>query len=141
MFGHEKGFTLIEVLVASLILFSVLTISTNIYRSSIKAVEKVSAITLISRALPFVREDIKTKIFQKEIKGEDVFNKNISYTWHCAPLETSKNIISAYDEFTGGLQYGHFNLALNKVFLTIKYGNGFLIKEKKYQYKELSWTR
>ena len=140
MYGHEKGFTLIEVLISSLILFSVLAISTSMYRTSINTMENITSVTLISRAIPSIRENIKTQIFQKKIKGKGVFNKSISYTWHCVKIETSKNILSAYDEFTNGLKYGKFFLVLNNVFLAIKYRNGLSIKEKNYQYKELLWT-
>ena len=141
MSGREKGFTLIEVLISGLILFSVLAVGTVAYRTSIALMDKITATTLISRALPSVMENVKTEIFQKKTEGHGFFNDTITYTWRCTPAKTSKNILSAHDEFTGSLEYGSFNITLNNVFLTIKYESDISTKETSYEYRELLWSR
>ena len=141
MHRRENGFTLIEVLIAGLILFSVLSVGTIAYRTSIVLMDKITATTLISRALPSVMENVKMEIFQKKTKGKGTFNDTINYTWHCTPAKTSRNILSAHDEFTGNLKYGSFNIALDDVFLTIKHNNGIFTKEASYEYRELLWNR
>jgi prepilin-type N-terminal cleavage/methylation domain-containing protein len=138
---NDKGFTLVEVLIASLILFSVLGISTLSYRGAVLAVERTTAAVLIADALPTIMTNVKNKLFSRQTEGTGRFLNDISYSWKSRVAKTAKNIISAHDEITGGMRYGAFTLVLNEVRLTITYEKGVTRKKVEYEYQELSWSR
>ena len=140
MYCDNKGFTLVEVVVASTILFSAIAVGTLAYRTSLRSVDKITVNVFISHALPPIMERVKAGIMSRKTRGKGRFGDAVTYTWNARTVKTSKNIISSYDERTGGLEYGRFNVALNKVYLTITYQKDTMSKKTTYEYHELSWA-
>ena len=141
MFGREQGFTLIEVLIAAVIMFTVLSIGVSTYRTSLHQLDKTTKHSLINRFLPAIMEDIKQQLFNGGQQGEGVFGTSVSYVWSSVPQLQSANILGTRDLTTGQLQAGIFELVLHNVHLTIKYGNQKSTAGFDYNYKELTWAR
>ena len=141
MFGNEKGFTLVEVIVASVVLFSAIAIGSLAYRTSVNSLDRISTNIAMADALPpimvFVREDLELEKDQ----GSGRYSPYISYSFEAKTAETSRNILSPYDEFTGGLQYGDYVITLWNVQLTMTYEEEGRVKQAQYDYKELIWER
>ena len=136
---NNKGFTLVEVMISAVILFSALAIGTIGYRTSIRAVDRITAHVIIADALPDIMERVKTEIIEHKNQGEGRYGNEISYAWNSKEIKSSKNIRSSYDETTGGLEYGRFQVVLNNIKLTVTYDGGSRRKEARYEYQELSW--
>ena len=139
MFYNNKGFTLVEVMISAVILFSALAIGTLAYRTSIRAVDRITAYVVIADALPAIMAMVKTEIIEHKNQGEGRYGNEISYAWNSKKIKSSKNIRSSYDLATGGLEYGRFQVVLNNIELTVTYEGGSRRKEAQYEYQELSW--
>lgn len=134
----KNGFTLIEVMIAAVILFSALTMGSLAYRTSVNSVDKIKAGIFIADALPAIMAKVKTEISVHKNQGAGRYSKPITYTWNSKKIKSSKNILGYYDEITGGLQYGHFKVALHKVELAITYNENNMIKMASYEYQVFS---
>jgi len=139
MSGCERGFTLIEVLIASVIMFTILTIGVSTYRTSLRLLDKTTKHSLTSRSLPAVMEQIKFQILSGKRQGRRSFNSRISYSWSSTSQLQSENLLGTRDVNTGNLQPGMFVLVLHNVHLNIKYGDKETDSGFDYNYKELTW--
>lgn len=140
MFHNNKGFTLVEVMISAVILFSALAIGTLAYRTSIRSVDRIKANVLVADALPAIMAMVKTEIIEHKNQGKGDYGKSIVYVWNSKEIKSSKNILSSYDELTGGLEYGRFKVVLNSIELTITYEGDGRKKKARYEYQELSWS-
>ena len=84
--GLDAGFTLVEVLIASLILFSVLTVGTMAYRTSVRLFEKITISAVISGALPDIMALVKESLMERKNSGEAPYNKTIHYSWKASEI-------------------------------------------------------
>ena len=141
MSHNNKGFTLVEVMISAVIMFSALAIGTLAYRTSIRSVGRITTNVLIADALPAIMAMVKTEIIGHINHGEGRCGDSIAYAWNSKEIKSSKNILSSYDEATGGLEYGRFQVVLNNIELTITYEGDGRRKEARYEYQELSWSR
>ena len=139
MFHDQKGFTLVEVLVASVIMFSALVLGTLAYRTSINAMERVTANVLIADSLPAIMAEIKTGLMAQADHGDGHYGETITYSWRSKEIKSARNISSSYNEFTGGLDYGRFQLILSDIHLTVTCAGDGRGKKAGYDYRELSW--
>lgn len=138
---HDKGFTLVEVMIGAIILFSALALGALSYRTSIQLVASIRANVVVADALPSIMAEVRTQIFGKAKEGKGVFGKRIAYSWVAEPIRSSRDILGPYDESTGGLEYGAYTLALNRVRLTVTFGDDERRKQSEYTYQELSWFK
>lgn len=141
MYRDNQGFTLIEVMISAIILFSVLGVSMLAYRTSINTVDRITAHVLIADALPAIMVEVKTALIDHANQGTGHFGKAIAYAWKAKESISSKNILSARDEFTGKIGYGNFTMSLQRIQLTITYVEKDWNKKSRYEYQELSWFR
>jgi len=141
IFLNNKGFILAEVLISALILFAVLSLGTLAYRSSIRIVNRFTAIAGLSDALPEITSIVKRDLMAHRLKGQGRQGKNITYQWFAKVVKSSRDIISSYNEATGGLEYGRFKLKLNEIHLTVSYHGAGINRKEQYKYNELSWMR
>jgi prepilin-type N-terminal cleavage/methylation domain-containing protein len=141
MFGNEKGFTLVEVIVASVVLFSAVAVGSFTYRTSVASVDRISANIAMADALPAIMVFVKEELEHEKDQGNGRYSPNITYSFEAKTAETSKNILSAYDEFGGGLQYGDYVITLKNVQLTITSEEEGRVKQAQYDYKELLWEK
>jgi len=139
--GGNSGFTLVEILVVSVILFAVVTTGTLVFRNTIQQVGKVTVQAQIARSLQPIIALVREEIKNGTDKGSGIFGRKINYQWQSEVIRTSRNIVSSYDERTGGPEYGIFQMTLHTVFLTIVYGDGGKNHQEQYEYQELSWAK
>ena len=141
MFGNEKGFTLVEVIVASVILFSAIAIGSIAYRTSIASVDRITANIAIADALPAIMVSVKEDLENRKDQGSGRYSPNILYSFKARTVESSRNILRSYDEFTGGLGYGSYVMTLKDIQLTITCEEEGRFKQAQYNYKELLWSK
>lgn len=138
--NNNKGFTLVEVMISAIILFLAIAIGTAANRNTIRIIDKITTIAFVSDALPHIMEMVKGEIMAGKGKGQGHYGESIAYTWRSKEIKSSKNIVSSYDEVTGGLEYGRFKVVLNNIQLNIIYEGEGRRKETQYEYQELSWS-
>ncbi|MBF0225771.1 MAG: prepilin-type N-terminal cleavage/methylation domain-containing protein [Desulfobacterales bacterium] len=138
---YDDGFTLIEVLIASLIIFSAISIGSLIYQSSVRAVIKINSHISIAEAIPSIVDLIKEDIVSGKDKGEGRFHTYISYLYTSKDIKKGKNILSGFDEISNSISYGRFNITLKEIKLKIIYNDKAFKREEYYTYKELLWKQ
>lgn len=88
---RANGFTLIEVLVSSVILFSVISIMTLIYRGAVGASMKAEQVVHISQGLPFAINDIRNYIRSNGAKFNVLDGQglavNTKYSWNAEVVD------------------------------------------------------
>jgi type II secretory pathway component PulJ len=133
----NKGFTLIEVIISSLILFFAISIGTVAYRKTIRLIEKITVGVAIEDALPFIMEIVKSDLMEKKDGGKGNYGKFITFFWSLEEIKSSRNVLGYFDEAAGGGRHGKFLVSLNHIFLNIAYERNGLKKISEYEYKEL----
>jgi len=129
MHHKQQGMTLIEVMVASTILFSVLVLMSQVMGTALKSSEQAEKNINISYNMPFIIDEIKLKIDIGKSSGNDVFfNKELTYNWQAnlskqSPINKYSGINSASDR----------KVKLYTVILNIKYKK----LEKSFEYMEV----
>jgi len=133
-----SGFTLVEVLVASVILFSVIATVSMVYRGAFLSSEKANNHISISGVLPSVLANIRTDIRDNSL-GNSLSGKNeawgVNYQWQASVIE-QKYPPKKFDEFTHQISKAKIYYKLWQVSLTLEY-NGLT---KQHVFKELSWV-
>lgn len=137
----ESGFTLVEVLIAAVILFSALALGLLAYRTSISTLDRVTANVRIADALPAIMAKVKTEVQGRKTRGEDRYDESVAYLWRARRIKRSENIILPFDDATGGPQKGAFKITLYNILLKITYERDGHNKETEYEYQELSWFK
>lgn len=141
IYCENDGFTLVEVLVASVILFSAIAVGTLAYRTSIISVDSVIANVRIADALPSIIEIVKKEVMAHKDKGHGPYSGRISYFFKVNQTTSSRNILGLSDEIAGGFDYGTYNMALKDIHLIIRFQDELHPKEAVYDYKELIWSK
>ncbi|MBI5591222.1 MAG: hypothetical protein HY881_12140 [Deltaproteobacteria bacterium] len=140
VFRNPGGFTLVEVIIAAVILFSALAIGSVAHRASIRIIEKSAAVIAVSDALPSIVENIKAEIFDNKDSGTGRYGKDIVYSWSAAETKSSPDILGEFDESTGGMEFGRFRMAMKTVTAKLTcslYGQARVFA---YEYQELAWA-
>ncbi len=134
----SRGFTLIEVIIAAVILFAALVIGAVAHRASVRVIDKSAAVIAASDALPSIVENIKADLSNHENKGSGHYGPNITYEWSAVETKSSPDILSEFSETTGGMEYGRFDVAMKTV--TVKLTRTSNGKEHvfPYEYQELA---
>lgn len=94
-FSRSRGMTIIEVLVASLILFMAIGLSASIFRQTsllqLKLAEELNADEVISLTIPMVRFELEDQKTQGvlDIKGEQLY-------WQ-SHIESEQGFVAGYD--------------------------------------------
>lgn len=140
-FIDQKGFTLVEVIIASVILFSAIAIGSAAYRLAVNSFFRIDANVAIAEALPNVMELVRSDIMAGAENGKEKYNSHIAYEYTSRIIKTSTNIKSGYDEVTGGIEYGSYNVFLKEVDLVINLEKDGVSKSASYKYNELVWRR
>ena len=141
IFLNNKGFTLIEVLISALILFSALSLGTLAYRGSLGIIDRFTADVAIADALPRIMSQVKQELMARRLEGHGHIGRYVTFKWNSKVVKSSRNIISPYDEATGGLGYGRFLVRLNKIEVVVSFHRAGVVREKGYKYYELSWIK
>ena len=137
--NKTKGFTLIEVLIAAVILFMTIAVTTLVYRSALLSTRKAEQSILSSGYLPMIVDDISEVIKQKDTGTETVISGDgitmqIQYDWQASLLQ-AKSAPSTLDSFTGAVIKQPPRYRLWQVTLDIKTGTN----TKQFVYEDLSY--
>lgn len=137
---QQAGFTLIEVMVAALILFSVIATVTMVYRGAFLASEKAENHISISGVLPSVLATVRHEVRLHGNSTDKEFTRqgrawDIHYQWR-ARLVTHQAAPERFDVDSGQFVTPPKKYKLWQVELTLS-RNGL---NKQYQFNELSWS-
>ncbi len=135
---NMSGFTLVEVLVASVILFSVIATVSMVYRGAFLSSEKANNHINISGVLPSVLANIRTGIRDNSLENSLTGKSEawgVNYQWQARVIE-QKYPPKKYDAFTQQLTKAKIYYKLWQVNLILEY-NGLT---KQHVFKELSWV-
>jgi prepilin-type N-terminal cleavage/methylation domain-containing protein len=134
-----KGFTLIEVMIAGVILFIALTSMTMVYRtaviSSIKASSNVNFSSNVGLIMNTIQGHIRNGQLSDETSGEGAVD-GASYTWSTRLIE-NKGAAKRFDVDEGMWVDQPKKFYLWHVELVVEQEN----RTRVYHFKELSWTR
>ncbi|MFC0117838.1 PulJ/GspJ family protein [Pseudoalteromonas xiamenensis] len=136
---RDTGFTLIEVLVASVILFSAVSVSALIYRNatmaSIKATETLSFATQLKSTLSAIEDDIRVRSQSTDTKlsGQGT-EDHFQYRW-IAVLAEQASPPPRFDPDTGSFLPAKRSYKLWHVELTTTIAG----KSKEYDFYEMGW--
>jgi len=136
----NHGFTLIEVLVASVILFSVIATVSMVYRGAFISSEQANKQVNIIKVLPSVLATIKQQVQQQSNLSNDTelqYNSqalNVVYSWK-ATLIQSKSAPAQFEMESGKVITGTKKYKLWLVKLTLL-SKGLT---KEYEFNEMSW--
>jgi len=135
-----KGFTLVEVLVASVILFSAIAVVSMIFRGAFIGSEKADNHINLSGIMPAVLASIKDEIqlqgnsTDSQLKGQ-AQAWDITYQWQASLLKI-KSAQPEFDIDTSSMTNPPERFKLWQVSLDVE-RNGII---KNYEFNELSWT-
>ncbi|XQW85901.1 PulJ/GspJ family protein [Thalassotalea piscium] len=137
---QERGFTLIEVLVATVILIISITVVSMIYRGAYIGSEKANNHIMIKTALPAILATVRSEIRQRSNSNDTQLegrNKvwDTQYYW-TAQLKEFKSPPAHMDVDAGGFVTPDKKYKLWEVALTLTMKQ----TTKSYQFKELSWN-
>ena len=141
MFLNNRGFTLVEVMVASVILFSVVAVGALGLRTAFDSMTRISAVTHSAKSLPDVIEVVKSQLLKGTIKGSGRVDEIVSFSFVASLIKSQKNIISKGNLFNDNIQYGTYDLSLYAVELELYFDIQGKKKKRKYTYKELIWAK
>ena len=134
---NSQGFTLIEVLLASVILIATISTMTLIYRtaaiSSITASDNVK----MNGSIGFIMNDIKSKVRGSNAilaQNDKGIVSGVEYTWH-TQLNKFKSAPPRFDVDNGTWKKPPPRFYLWDVYLNVSYKG----RQLDIQYKELSW--
>ena len=137
----QKGFTLLEVLVASLILFLVIVTMMNVYRgailSSSKAERSLSLVAEVPQLRPLITQEIQASSGESYIERSGVIGE-ISFQWRAEPVIKGRAYSPENEDMDSPFYRsgrGSTLLYLWVVDLTVSMEG----MQRSYQFEELSW--
>lgn len=137
--SDTSGFTLVEILVASVILFTCLGAAAVSYNTAVNLAQKLDETIAVSSAMPHIREQIKTHLFQGTLSGTITHAGDPVILWQAAE-HLSGFTLSTVDESSDRLfEPGRFRIILYTVTLTGRSGQLDNAYSQVYTYTELVW--
>lgn len=135
----NKGFTLIEVLVASIILFSSIAIVSLLYKGVLVSSQKAQQHIQLSAAVPFVIEVVQRDIrYQKKVSEQTLSGQGIywgvDYQWRAKIIE-AKAPPTNFDIESGKMVEHQAKYLLWQVSLKLEFKN----VQQELVYNDLSW--
>ncbi|CAH9052712.1 hypothetical protein PSECIP111951_00674 [Pseudoalteromonas holothuriae] len=136
----SSGFTLIEVLVASVILFSTITAVTLLYRGAVLSSTKATRVMQITNVMPIAAKQIGYMIRKKTVPGiaslsgsNQFWGVGVKWTAHRIDYRSAPAIYD-FDNGQDAEQPKKYSLwAVNVTFSINDY-------QREYQFKQVSWN-
>jgi type II secretory pathway component PulJ len=109
-----NGFSIIEVLVASFILFSAIATLSAILTNSLLNLKKIEKNTIETSEIASVRAFVTNEIAKKKYTGEAKRN-HIKFTWQTSKIAEGAKFNYPRTAEIGSLYSNHFTLALHQI--------------------------
>ena len=136
--SRQNGFTLIEVLVASFIMFLVITSATLIYRgavlSSVKAEKTLVILSYAEMLTDSIKSSIRNASDQQQISDSRAIDDKLSYQWQANVIEQS-NAQAQFNAFNGEMDSGQHDFKLWQVSLVVQMEGS----QRQFTFYEVSW--
>jgi len=125
--------------VASVILFTCLGAAAVSYNTAVNLAQKLDETIAVSSAMPGIREQIKTQLFQGTFKGTITHAGDQVILWQAAERQSAFTL-STVDDSSGQIfEPGRFRIILYTVTLTGRSGQVDTAYSQVYTYTELVW--
>lgn len=118
MKSSEQGFTLLEVLVAGVLLFAAVATAAQVYRGALHAFSRAQDTTQIQAVVPLLLSQVQYHLDQGEQQGEGQFGP-IIYRWQSEPGEQHYVTRSDVSEF-GETPSSRFTQQLHQIRLELR---------------------
>lgn len=137
----QSGFSLIEVLIASLILFLSITLAFNIYRTAIISTDTAQQTLRLQAHIvdiqKLITQQIRRNGFPETMRGEGDFN-DLIYSWQATPIARGR--AEHPDNEPLGAGFSLFNrggtvMLLWQVEMAVEYQG----KVRQFNFTELTW--
>ena len=136
----QRGFTLVEILIASTILFMVLASATLSYRTLVSSEQQASEVVELHTVLPVILDTLQNQIREQELLTELSGSGEIfrwKFEWIATQLRKTppaRRFDPNLSEFTDYQpRYAVYNIAL-----TVATKDG---KTRNFEYQELAWEK
>lgn len=133
----NRGFTLIEVLIASFILFLVITSITMVYRGALLSSHKAERVLTFSSLIGPVSEQVKDIIHQSskesELQGQGKMGP-LTYSWTATQIKSGK-APERFDAITGTLKTSKVTFTLWDVSVNLQLKTA----TRQYYFSEVTW--
>lgn len=137
-YTNARGFTLLEILVATVILFSAIAVVSLVYRGAMLSSNKAKSHILLDSKVPVILTLIQEKIRNSSSGEEQLSGMNkawgVSYQWQ-ATVESHRPPQPVFSPELGTFEQFSAKYKLWQVNVEVQYEQ--LVKE--FSYKELSW--
>jgi prepilin-type N-terminal cleavage/methylation domain-containing protein len=133
---RERGFTLLEVLIAATILFTVLAVATETYRNSLLASSRAEGLVTMLTPLPLITSSIRSQLRSNPVEtvSGDSELLGVEYRWEAATVRYGSPPRRFDPDRTDFVDYPK-RFRLYDVKLTLRRGG----QERSFLYQELAW--
>jgi prepilin-type N-terminal cleavage/methylation domain-containing protein len=140
----NRGFTLIEVLLASIILFLFLTLAAQAFSQSAVASRKAERAVKLAGLVPLLLENIRTEIDQAKQLGEQTANGSllgVNYQWQATLLSRAKPAFS-FDQGGAAIDgQERYNLWQVELSISLVSNDAEKNYQRTWQYTEVTWHK
>lgn len=134
--GSNAGFTLVEVLIAAVIMFSLLATAALVFKSARQSSQQAADVVVLLTPLPLVVDTIREQIRQNplpELNGDGKV-ENVSYSWAATAVMFLPPPEQVLIETMQNIRYKP-RFYLYEVQLKLQYGR----RIREFTFKELAW--
>lgn len=133
---RQGGFTLLEVLIAATILFTVLAVATETYRNSLLASGRAEGLVSLLTPLPLITSSIRSQLRSNPVEtlagGSELLG--VDYRWEAATVRYGSPPRRFDPDATDFVDYPQ-RYRLYDVRLTLRRGS----QQRSFIYQELAW--
>lgn len=136
---YPKGFTLIEVLIAGVILFMVIAVTTLVYRSALLSSNKAEQVLAITGYLPIIIDNITEDLQRQDTGSQNSLQGHgntmqVTYNWR-ARLIQSHSALPVLNSFSGESVVQPARYRLWEMDLTLTLGDS----TRRYEYEDFTY--
>jgi len=139
--SNNKGFTLVEVIVASMVLFTTIAAGALILKTTFFNMGKVTATAYMAETLKPAADAVKAELRDGRLSGGGRVNRRVTYSFTAEQTASRKNIVPGANPAASGPSYGSFRLSLYQVNLILKAQVDDRENKRQYSYQELVWKK
>jgi prepilin-type N-terminal cleavage/methylation domain-containing protein len=133
---RQDGFTLLEVLIAATILFTVLAVATETYRNSLLASGRAEGLVSLLTPLPLITSSIRSQLRSNPVEtlagGSQLLG--VDYSWEAATVRYGSPPRRFDPDATDFVDYPK-RYRLYDVKLTVRRGS----QQRSFTYQEIAW--